>query len=209
MRVANLDMKDTNQQCPSGFRLVTSPRRSCGRPGPAGCVSTTFLVHSVKYSRVCRKITGYQQNTPNAFDIKRRGILTIDETYVDGVSLTHGSSPRKHIWTFATALDEEHSDNWVCPSVPVPALTLHTQEQFHCLLDKTISVRQVVEIHISTYFTQKTNSGMDRDVVQEAFVAVLTTLHGSVRNSHNQPEMILNSGCVRIKQLVMRTLHLR
>ena len=115
MRVANLDMKDTNQQCPSGFRLVTSPRRSCGRPGPAGCVSTTFLVHGVEYSRVCGKITGYQQNTPDAFDIKRRGILTIDETYVDGVSLTHGSSPRKHIWTFAAALDEEHSDNWVCP----------------------------------------------------------------------------------------------
>ena len=115
MRVANLDMKDTNQQCPSGFRLVTSPRRSCGRPGP-GCVSTIFPVIGVEYSRVCGKITGYQVGTPDAFNqYHRHRQTTIDETYVDGVSLTHGSSARKHIWTFAAAYDETRSDTIVCP----------------------------------------------------------------------------------------------
>ena len=64
MRVANLDMKE---QSPSGFRLVTSPRRSFGRLGPHGCVSNTFPVHGVEYSRVCGKITGYQDSTPDAF----------------------------------------------------------------------------------------------------------------------------------------------
>ncbi len=42
MRVSNLDMTDPNQNCPDGFRLVnrtTPPLRTCGRPGPAGCVS--------------------------------------------------------------------------------------------------------------------------------------------------------------------------
>ena len=29
------------------------------------------------------------------------GPLTIDENYLDGISLTHGSSPRQHIWSFA------------------------------------------------------------------------------------------------------------
>ena len=116
MRVANLDMKDTNQQCPSGFRLVTSPRRSCGRPGPAGCVSTIFPVNGVEYSRVCGKIIGYQDSSTDAFEsyfIHRQ--TRIDGQYVDGVSLTHGSSPRKHIWIFAAALDEVHSNHWVCP----------------------------------------------------------------------------------------------
>ena len=115
MRVANLDMKDTNQQCPSGFRLVTSPRRSCGRPGPAGCVSTKFPVHGVEYSRVCGKIIGYQDGTPESF-YNNSGTVTIDGVYVNGVSLTHGSSPRKHIWTFAAALDEvDTTHRYVCP----------------------------------------------------------------------------------------------
>ena len=58
MSVANLDMTDTNQNCPSGFRLVTSPKRTCGTPG-SRCVSTTFPLNGVKYSRVCGKIIGY------------------------------------------------------------------------------------------------------------------------------------------------------
>ena len=33
MRVAHLDMNDTNQHCPSGFRLITSPKSTCGTPG--------------------------------------------------------------------------------------------------------------------------------------------------------------------------------
>ena len=116
MKVANLDMKDTNQQCPSGFRLVTSPRRSCGRPGPAGCVSTTFPDHNVEYSRVCGKIIGYQDSSTDAFENYFTHRQTrIDGQYVDGVSLTYGRSPRKHIWTFAAALDEVHSNHWVCP----------------------------------------------------------------------------------------------
>ena len=58
MSVANLDMTDTNQHCPSGFRLITSPKRTCGTPG-SRCVSTTFPLNGVKYSRVCGKIIGY------------------------------------------------------------------------------------------------------------------------------------------------------
>ena len=53
MRVANLDMTDPNQNCPAGFRLVSrtsAPLRTCGRPGPAGCVSTTFQTYGVEYS---------------------------------------------------------------------------------------------------------------------------------------------------------------
>ena len=32
--------------------------------------------------------------------------LTIDQAYVDGISITHGKNPRNHIWTFAVALQE-------------------------------------------------------------------------------------------------------
>ena len=118
-RVANLDMTDPSQQCPDGFRLVTrttSPLRTCGRPGPAGCVSTTFPVHGIEYSQVCGKVIGYQYEVPLAFaPYYANRTLTIDDSYVDGISLTHGQSPRQHIWTFAAALDETRSDDFVCP----------------------------------------------------------------------------------------------
>ena len=88
-RIANLDMTDPSQQCPDGFRLVnrtTAPLRTCGRP--AGCVSTTFPVHGIEYSHVCGRLIGYQFGSPNAFDpyyVNRS--LTIDDSYVDGISL--------------------------------------------------------------------------------------------------------------------------
>ena len=118
MRVANLDMTDPNQNCSEGLRLVTRtepPLRTCGKHAP-GCVSTTYSTYGVKYSTVCGRIIAYQSSTPDAFApyfFNRN--LSIDDGYVDGVSLTHGHSPRQHIWTFASALDETRSDNYTCP----------------------------------------------------------------------------------------------
>ena len=96
-----------------------------------GCSSATFDLHGIRYTHVCGKIIGYQQKSPDAFGPyynNRR--LTIDDGYVDGISLTHGHNPRKHIWTFATALHEvitSHREN-ICPctnihnplSIPIP-----------------------------------------------------------------------------------------
>ena len=72
------------------------------------CISAMFPVNSVEYSNVCGRIIGYQFGSPNAF---REGPnpRVIDGLYVEGVSLTHGSTPRKHIWTFAATLHEDDS----------------------------------------------------------------------------------------------------
>jgi hypothetical protein len=67
-----------------------------------------FPTQGIQYSQVCGRIIGYQVGHPAAF-INSWG-YTIDERYVDGVSLTYGS-PRQHIWTFANALDEEGVGN--------------------------------------------------------------------------------------------------
>ena len=118
MRVANLDMTDSSQQCPDGFRLVTrttAPLRICGRPGPAGCVSTTFPVHGIEYSQVCGRIRGYQDRTPEAFYLRIGYPMSIDDSYVNGVSLTHGNLSRQHIWTFAAAGGETLPTNNLCP----------------------------------------------------------------------------------------------
>ena len=115
MRVASIDMTDTSSTCPSGLRTLTSPCRLCAKNiYCGGCSSVVFPVQGVEYSRVCGKIIGYQQGTPDAFRGSSAG--TIDSNYVDGISLTHGNNPRKRIWTFAAAADETNTDrNSVCP----------------------------------------------------------------------------------------------
>ena len=116
MRVANLNMTNTSQRCPSGFRYASgSGYRGCAANG-RGCVHTTFPVHGVRYSKVCGRVNAYQYFSPNAFwPYYTNRALTIDSAYVDGVSLTHGQYPRQHIWTFAAALDEIRSQSSTCP----------------------------------------------------------------------------------------------
>ena len=121
MRVANFDMTNPNQNCPDGFRLIMRnepPLRSCGRMGTEFCVSTTYPVYGVSYSQVCGRILAYQDRTPDAFHAYRSTQNgTINDWYVDGVSLTHGQSPRQHIWTFAAAVNEVVDTDLSCPCI--------------------------------------------------------------------------------------------
>ena len=91
-------------------------KRLCGKnSSQAGCSSTTFAIQGIEYSRVCGKIIAYQYATTDSFkDVDRSGI-TINDNYVDGISLTHGS-PRAHIWTFDAAHQERYeAAPWSCP----------------------------------------------------------------------------------------------
>ena len=111
MRVAELDMTDSSQQCPSGLRQRTDGNiRTCVRSSDsAGCSSVILPTLSLSYSMVCGRIIAYQFGFTNAFEGNN-----IDSTYVDGVSLTHGS-PRQHIWTYAAALASRPSN--YCPCI--------------------------------------------------------------------------------------------
>ena len=103
VRVANLNMTDPDQQCPENLRLsYTNPIRLCGRKTDSSCDSVTFTTYGVQYRQVCGRVKGYQYGSPDAFD--KCPSCTIDGAYVDGVSITHGASPRKHIWTYAAGL---------------------------------------------------------------------------------------------------------
>ena len=105
MRVAELDMTDNTTQCPDSLELRTSPLRTCTtfNSTTGTCSSDIFSVNGVQYSKVCGRIRAYQVGVPDAFFFNSADINT---HYVDGVSLTHGSSPRQHIWTFAGAINE-------------------------------------------------------------------------------------------------------
>ena len=117
VRVAYVDMTDPNQECPSGFHDRTYLGvRTCGITSNYSPISTTFPTHGIEYSRVCGRIRAYQFGwTRSFFAYYNFRHFTIDNYYVWGVSITHGTRPRKHIWTFAAAESEYYSDKRVCP----------------------------------------------------------------------------------------------
>ena len=120
-RIAFLNMTDPTQQCPSNWRLISSPVRGCGRGTTAGaaCDSATFPSGGKSYSRVCGRVIAYQRGTSDAFDPSIRGGRgQIENIYIDGISLTHGNAgSRQHIWSFVGAIGERNTDvqNFICP----------------------------------------------------------------------------------------------
>ena len=140
MRVANIDMTNSSQNCPSELTLITSPKRVCDITS-TGCVSTEFDVHGVQYSHVCGRVIAYHNIVPIAFHYQSRGI---DADYVYGVSLTHGQNQREHIWTFAGASDETSiSPPFKCPCIntninPPPTVPSFIGSDYFC--DTALSV---------------------------------------------------------------------
>ena len=130
MPVTKTNMTNSSHTCPAGLKLLTTPKRLCAMNiDGGGCSSATFNLHGIRYTHVCGKIIGYQQKTPDAFwPYYNNRSLTIDDQYVDGISLTHGHNPRKHIWTFVAANDEVQNGHSVCPctnihnqvTIPIP-----------------------------------------------------------------------------------------
>ena len=136
MRVAYVNMSESGTTCPEGLAQQTySGLTLCGRNANSGvgCQSAVFSTLGLNYSKVCGQLRGYQLNSPNTFE----WIESIDGPYVDGASITYGSTPRKHIWTYTSGYDPHTTAGGHVLVIPiVPTLLLHT-------LEMTTTVRQV------------------------------------------------------------------
>ena len=104
-RVAFLDMTDPLQVCPDAWRLydLYTTTRACGRQTDffASCDSVIFSTGGQPYREVCGRMVGYQYASPDGVYVVPG--TSIEGTYVDGISVTHGS-PRQHIWTHYAAV---------------------------------------------------------------------------------------------------------
>ena len=122
-KVYSLDMTNSRQRCPSGFKLNTyGSRRLCGRAfDRSGCVSIAVRVHGKKYNQVRGRVIAYQYASPDAF---HSGSTSINGVYVDGISITY-DSPRKHVWTLGASLFSYSKSSVTCPGTgygrPQPA----------------------------------------------------------------------------------------
>ena len=108
-QIATLDMNDLQQQCPSGWREYNeSSVRACGRPvtTSSSCAKVSYTIGR-QYTKVCGRVIGYQVTSPDGF----LSSGTIDQNYVDGVSITYGENPRQHIWTYAAGVTENSTDH--------------------------------------------------------------------------------------------------
>ena len=116
-RVGYLNMTHPGAECPPGLtehKYNNLKHEVCARPhrSGGGCASTTFPTLGLSYYKVCGQVRGYQFHSPDSFYSLGRGI---DSFYVDGISITHGKNPRKHLWTYAGGLQENRRDVNGCP----------------------------------------------------------------------------------------------
>ena len=111
-RIAYLNTGENPVTCPVGFEVrsdTSNPPLCRHKDGGAGCSSVTYPSNGTSYSQVCGRVRIHQQETPDGFqsdfsNIPRNG-PSVDQNYVDGVSLTHGTNPnRNHIWTYTAVI---------------------------------------------------------------------------------------------------------
>ena len=121
-KIASLNMSDPSQDCPSNWRLITSPVRACGRSLRArvpGCDSAIFPSNGRSYSHVCGRVIAFHSGTPNAFNRSINENPGLEGAYIDGVSLTHGAAgSRQHVWSFPASIyetDPSYVTEWNCP----------------------------------------------------------------------------------------------
>ena len=137
MRAAYVDMTNETNTCPQGltYTIESSIRMCTSSHSTAGCTSVTFPTHGVPYTKVCGRAIAYQRGIPEGFfNYHHRNQESVNDYYVDGLSVTHGN-PRNHIWTFAAGLSKGvNYSNYNCPCAlyPGPVAPPLTGEDYFC-----------------------------------------------------------------------------
>ena len=111
--------------CPPGWIKAgtVSGVSFCRPPGTASpgysCYSIRFSTNGLSYKGVCGRARGYQKGDVWGFwgSTTTQG-NSIEGSYVDGLSITHGTGPRHHIWTYAVGQYDHSSVSWGCPCSP-------------------------------------------------------------------------------------------
>ena len=86
MQVFDVDMNRPDN-CPATWHKITAPRRLCLGSVAAGCAPAHFYMMGVNYEHICGQVKAYQKGHMDAF---RNKIPSIDDNYVDGISIAIG-----------------------------------------------------------------------------------------------------------------------
>ena len=119
-RIVNINIS-AGDDCPGEWRKATQSGVSFCRvasdDGEYTCSSANFSTNGISYQRVCGRARGYQKGNTVAFHGSRSGQFnrTIDESYISGLSITYGTNPRQHIWTYVIGRGEKDNGPFTCP----------------------------------------------------------------------------------------------
>ena len=132
MRAAYINMRDPANSCPRG--LITyyqNSTRICSTyTFTSGCTSVNFPTYGVPFTKVCGRALGYQYGHTDGFNL----FTSINSYYVEGLSVTHGTPSRNHIWTFAAGESKGSISSSNCPCAAHPGRAAHSfvGENYFC-----------------------------------------------------------------------------
>ena len=127
-RVAVLNNETRPQLCTEDFSTEIENTRCVRSTEDPGCSNIVFPVMNISYSHICGRVQAFWFGTPGGFTGNERFSATINDNYVDGISLTYGTSNKTHIWTF---IADKFRSNQNC-SRQVPG---YVGDQYSCLND--------------------------------------------------------------------------
>ena len=112
-RIAALNNTNRHHVCVGDLKTANNATSYIRNSTEPGCSHIFFSV-GITYSHVCSSMESCWIGSPNGFASSDESIRpsssTINDNYVDGISLTYGSSfNRSHIWTFIADLRCPHS----------------------------------------------------------------------------------------------------
>ena len=134
-RIVNINIS-AGDDCPTGWTKATQSGVSFCRVASNSnqvCSSTSFSTNGISYQRVCGRARGYQKGWTVGF-YGSSFSKTIENDYVSGLSITYGSNPRKHVWTFAAGISEKKNtrDNCPCTQYPGRAPPSFVGNDYYC-----------------------------------------------------------------------------
>ena len=105
MRIGYFDMGGNLAECPEPLeRFAVNGRWYCRRTVSGGCTSVHFSALGKNYTAVCGMVEGYQYGSMDSFQHSRAS-ATAENLYAEGIIVVHGTSPRRHLWTYVVGLN--------------------------------------------------------------------------------------------------------
>jgi len=115
-RVADVDPA---RGCPGAWVHLGNPQLCYRATGSRACRSATFDTLGVSFREVRGYVRAYQYYSMDGFHMYSP--FPLDDTYVDGVSITVGAAPRTHVWTYAVGISRDGDyPNYNCPCAGHP-----------------------------------------------------------------------------------------
>ena len=100
-QVFYLNVSNEDQSCPGDWNEGTTMSVSGCAGADVSCQSAFSDEINAAYNKVCGRVSGIGSSSPDAFYRFISGQTTIEDNYLDGVSVTHGApGSRTHIWSF-------------------------------------------------------------------------------------------------------------